>query len=247
ILFIIITVGILIINAIYYDNGDDWDEFSKWLNRCMLGNFDFRESKYPPYYLPTPKCMLLSDQDYYLAVRNGRCLLESETSFLDDIASTTIGIVGTLGNKSDLMLTLNLPDFNKEKSVFEGTVMIKSLTNPDRTPVELAISDGLKWLEISTVTPSIFFTPRKDNEVGEGEVYDFDKAKVEPAKEESLWNQLMAISHNQPMPTATNNTQSNKSDDSEAPKIGLYLIKWCLGQIRGDYDVTIRVNYWPEG
>ena len=33
----------------------------------------------------------------------------------------------------------------------------------------------------------------------------------------------------------------------EAPKIGLFLIKWCLGQIRGDYDVTIRVNYWPEG
>ncbi|OCG01692.1 hypothetical protein [Gilliamella sp. wkB308] len=33
----------------------------------------------------------------------------------------------------------------------------------------------------------------------------------------------------------------------EAPKVGLYLIKWCLGQIRGDYDVTIRVNYWPEG
>ena len=33
----------------------------------------------------------------------------------------------------------------------------------------------------------------------------------------------------------------------EALKIGLYLIKWCLGQIRGNYDVTIRVNYWPEG
>ncbi|MCX8574924.1 MULTISPECIES: hypothetical protein [unclassified Gilliamella] len=33
----------------------------------------------------------------------------------------------------------------------------------------------------------------------------------------------------------------------EAPKIGLFLIKWCLGQIRGSYDVTIRVNYWPEG
>ena len=33
----------------------------------------------------------------------------------------------------------------------------------------------------------------------------------------------------------------------EASKIGLYLIKWSLGQIRGNYDVTIRVNYWPEG
>ncbi|OCG01695.1 toxin VasX [Gilliamella sp. wkB308] len=247
ILFIIVTVGIIIINAIYYDNGDDWDEFSKWLNRCMLGNFDFRESKYPPYYLPTPKCMLLSDQDYYLAVRNGRCLLESETSLLDDIASTTIGITRALGRKSELMLNLNLPDFNRDKSEFEGTVIIKSLSNPDQTPVELAISNGFGALAISTITPSIFFTPRTDNAVGEGELYRMDESKEDSPKEESLWNQLMAISHNQPMPTTTNNTQSDKNDESEAPKIGLFLIKWCLGQIRGDYDVTIRVNYWPEG
>ncbi|MFQ1018199.1 hypothetical protein ACGH6R_00035 [Gilliamella sp. CG13] len=105
---------------------------------------------------------------------------------------------------------------NGEKSVFEGKITIKSLTNPNQTPVELAISDGLNWLEISTVTPSSFFTPRTDNVVGKGEVYDFDKAKVEPAKEESLWNQLMAVSHNQPMPTTTNNTQSDKSDDSSS-------------------------------
>ena len=136
---------------------------------------------------------------------------------------------------------------NGEKSVYEGKITIKSLTNPNQTPVELAISDGLKWLEISTITPSSFFTPRTDNAVGKGEVYDFDETKAEPAKEESLWNQLMAISHNQPMPMTTNNTQSNKSDESEAPKIGLYLIKWSLGKIKGKHDVTIRVNYWPEG
>ena len=136
---------------------------------------------------------------------------------------------------------------NGEKSVFEGKITIKSLTNPDQTSVELAISDGLEWLEISPVTTSSFFTSRTDNAVGEGEVYDFDKAKAEPAKEESLWNQLMAISHNQPMPTTTDNTQSDKSDESEAPKIGLYLIKWSLGKIKGKHDVTVRVNYWPEG
>ena len=33
----------------------------------------------------------------------------------------------------------------------------------------------------------------------------------------------------------------------EASKIGLYLIKWSLGKIKGKHDVTIRVNYWPEG
>ncbi|MWP78390.1 hypothetical protein GQ592_11890, partial [Gilliamella sp. Lep-s21] len=31
------------------------------------------------------------------------------------------------------------------------------------------------------------------------------------------------------------------------PKIGLYLIKWSLGKIKGKHDVTIKVNYWPEG
>ena len=33
----------------------------------------------------------------------------------------------------------------------------------------------------------------------------------------------------------------------EASKIGLYLIKWSLGKIKGKHDVTIKVNYWPEG
>ncbi|MFQ1041886.1 hypothetical protein [Gilliamella sp. CG16] len=33
----------------------------------------------------------------------------------------------------------------------------------------------------------------------------------------------------------------------EASKISLYLIKWSLGKIKGKHDVTIRVNYWPEG
>ena len=136
---------------------------------------------------------------------------------------------------------------NGEKSVFEGKITIKSLTYPERTPVELNIGYGEKFLEISTVTPSSFFTPRTDNAVGKGEVYDFDKAKVEAPEEKSLWNQLMAISHNQPMPTTTDNTQSDKSDESEAPKIGLYLIKWSLGEIEGKHDVTIKVNYWPEG
>ena len=137
--------------------------------------------------------------------------------------------------------------FNGEKSVFEGKITIKSLTNPNQTPVELVISDGLEWMEISPITTSSFFTPRTDNAVGKGEIYDFDESKTESPKEESLWNQLMAISHNQPMPTTTDNTQSDKSDESEAPKIGLYLIKWSLGKIKGKHDVTVRVNYWPEG
>ena len=105
---------------------------------------------------------------------------------------------------------------NGEKSVFEGTVMIKSLTNQNQTPVELVISDGLEWLEISPVTTSSFFTSRTDNAVGKDELYQMDKNKEDSPEEESLWNQLMAVSHNQPMPTTTENTQSDKSDDSSS-------------------------------
>ena len=100
--------------------------------------------------------------------------------------------------------------------MFEGTVMIKSLTNPDQTPVELAISNGFGALAISTITPSIFFTPRTDNAVGKDELYQMDKNKEDSPEDESLWNQLMAVSHNQPMPTTTENTQSDKSDDSSS-------------------------------
>ena len=105
---------------------------------------------------------------------------------------------------------------NGEKSVFEGKITIKSLTNPNQTPVELTISRGLRWLEISPVTTSSFFTPRTDNAVGKDELYQMDENKAESPKEESLWNQLMAVSHNQPIPTTTDNTQSDKSDDSSS-------------------------------
>ncbi|MWP50438.1 MULTISPECIES: hypothetical protein, partial [unclassified Gilliamella] len=107
--------------------------------------------------------------------------------------------------------------------MFKRKTTIKSLTYPEQTPVELNIGYGEKFLEISPVTTSSFFTPRTDNTVGEDEIYKMDETKAESPKEESLWNQLMAISHNQPMPTTTNNTQSDNTqsdkNNSEAPKI----------------------------
>ena len=30
-------------------------------------------------------------------------------------------------------------------------------------------------------------------------------------------------------------------------KIGLFLIKQCVGQIRGDHEVEVAINYWPNG
>ncbi|WP_146202411.1 hypothetical protein, partial [Frischella perrara] len=65
---VVIVACAAIIESIYYSDGSDWDELDKWLNRSMLGNYDHK-NKYPLYYLPTPICMKLSQQDFYLAVK----------------------------------------------------------------------------------------------------------------------------------------------------------------------------------
>jgi hypothetical protein len=36
-------------------------------------------------------------------------------------------------------------------------------------------------------------------------------------------------------------------DSNVKNQIGLFLIKWRLGQIKGHHEVSIRVNYWPNG
>jgi hypothetical protein len=35
--------------------------------------------------------------------------------------------------------------------------------------------------------------------------------------------------------------------DNNKNQIGLFLINWRLGQIKGHHEVSIRVNYWPNG
>ena len=36
----------------------------------------------------------------------------------------------------------------------------------------------------------------------------------------------------------------NPTNDSQT---GLFLIKQCVGQIRGDHEVEVSINYWPNG
>jgi hypothetical protein len=270
IIFIVISIGILIVNNIFYSDGSDWDEINKWLNRCMLGNFDFHQSKYPPYYLPTPKCMLLSEQDYYLAVNGGRCLLEAERSTLLEAADTIltntppmypIGVAYKLIEIDyDLMLTLNLPDFDRDKSVFEGKVTIKSLSKSNQTPVELTISHGGESLAITPLSSADFFTPRTEEQAESEELYRMDEKKKKQSKDEKLLIEMMDI-------TFDSKSDDNKSSDAsttdtpsdnkpiETPsdsklienQVGLFLIKWKLGKIKGKHEVSIRVNYWPTG
>ena len=236
---VFVGIGLAIISALYYSDGSDWDEIDKWLNRSMLGNFDFYESKYPPYYLPTPICMQLSQQDYYLAVNGGRCLLESES--------------GLMSNRYDIYLDLRLPDFNSEKSEFEGTVTIKPIIGES---VTLNISDGPMQLNIKQTTPvsvakrlvglTDFFSVATEPLDSNKELYNFYKeVEKKLGKDEVLWNELMAVTTGQALLAATPPTAD--ADNMEEIKIGLFLIKQRLGQINGVHNVMISVNYWPNG
>ncbi|WP_392564114.1 hypothetical protein RHO13_00165 [Orbus wheelerorum] len=236
---VFVGIGLAIISALNYSDGSEWDEIDKWLNRSMLGNFDFHASKYPPYYLPTPVCMQLSQQDYYLAVNGGICKLEPESSLMS--------------NQYDLYLTLNLPDFNEKISKFEGTVTIKPIIGES---VTLNISRGNGQLNIQRTTPALVakrlvsltnaFSVATGSLDNKKERYSMDeKIAKKLGKDEALWNALMAVTTGQSLTATTPATAG--ANNSDATKIGLFLIKQRLGQINGVHNASISVNYWPNG
>ena len=229
---LIIVIGTAIIEAIYYSDGSDWDELDKWLNRSMLGNYDHKD-KYPLYYLPTPICMRLSQQDFYLAINGGICKVEADSSWYD------------FWNNYDLYLDLRLPDFNKKNGWFEGTITVTSL---DSGQVDtLNIKHDYKRLEIVPSGSIANFKPIiRQSLDGKKEHYGFDDKEVkEVSNDEQQWNALMSLAAGQSLPTPTPSSElENPKNDS---KIGLFLIKQCVGQIRGDHEVEVAINYWPNG
>ena len=231
---LIVVIGTTIIEAIYYSDGSDWDELDKWLNRSMLGNYDHKD-KYPLYYLPTPICMRLSQQDFYLAVNGGICKVEADSSWYD------------FWNNYDLYLILNLPDFNPKLSIFEGIIMVTSLEN--RQAITLNIKRGRQKLEISPNGQIESFKPIIGQSLdGENEYYGMDKQEVKKmSNDEQQWNALMSLAAGQAIPAPTP-TPSSESENLESDsQIGLFLIKQCVGQIKGDHEVEVAINYWPNG
>lgn len=235
---VIIMVGTAIIQAIYYNDGSDWDELDKWLNRSMLGNYDHKD-KYPLYYLPTPICMRLSQQDFYLAINGGICKVEADSSWYD------------FWNNYDLYLELKLPDFNEEKAKLDGKIMVTSLENMQA--VSLNIKRGRQKLEISpngqmkNFKPVIRQSLDKDNES-----YGMDKQEVKKmSNDEQQWHTLMSLATGQALPAPTPTptpTPSSESENLESDsQIGLFSIKQCVGQIKGDHEVEVAINYWPNG
>ena len=230
---VVIVACAAIIESIYYSDGSDWDELDKWLNRSMLGNYDHKD-KYPLYYLPTPICMRLSQQDFYLAVNGGICKVEADSSWYD-----------FMNTDYDLYLMLNLPDFDKEKAKLDGTIMVTSLEN--RQTVILSIKHGRQKLEISPHGSIANFKPIiKQSLDGKKEYYRMDKHEVkEVSNDEQQWHTLMSLAAGQALSAPTPSSESeNPENDSQ---IGLFSIKQCVGQIRGDHEVEVAINYWPNG
>ena len=230
---LIIVIGMTIIEAIYYSDGSDWDELDKWLNRSMLGNYDHKD-KYPLYYLPTPICMRLSQQDFYLAVNGGICKVEADSSWYDYI-----------NTDYDLYLELRLPDFNKKKGWFEGTIMVMSSNN--RQVITLNIKHDYKRLEIVLHGSIANFKPINKQSLDEKNgYYDFKNNEVKDvSNDEQQWHTLMSLANGQALPAPTPSSElESPTNDSQT---GLFLIKQCVGQIKGDHEVEVAINYWPNG
>ena len=228
---VVIVACAAIIESIYYSDGSDWDELDKWLNRSMLGNYDHKD-KYPLYYLPTPICMKLSQQDFYLAVKGGRCVMETDSKWY-------------YFWNYDLYLDLRLPDFDEKKGWFEGTITVTTLDSGQVDTIN--IKHDYKRLEIVPSGSIANFKPIIGQSLdGKKEYYGFDDNEVkEMSNDEQQWNALMSLAAGQALPAPISSSElESPTNDS---KTGLFLIKQCVGQIRGDHEVEVAINYWPNG
>jgi hypothetical protein len=177
--------------------------------------------------------MQLSQQDYYLAVNGGLCKAEAEWRWYDQI-----------NTDYDIYLTLNLPDFNRDKAWFEGKVTIKSELGE---VITLNIVRGTERILVTPDKNSVLFKPATEKVLDKKkESYDMDKEKIKKlSADEKLWTKLMTIATGQPLPQVTQPSQENKRLSDNL--IGLFLIKQRLGQIRGDHQLSVYVNYWSNG
>lgn len=226
------VIGFILMLFDDYDNGKIWDGLGQWFNRCMLGNFD-KKSDYPPYYLPTPMCMKLSYQDFYLAVNGGLCKLE-------------------YGSGGALYLILNLPDFNMKKSKFTGAITIAY----ESGEAIFEISDGNGKLQVEQTKSTMFFTPTTSWFDKENERYEMDNKRVEISEDEKQWDQFMLTLTKAGHLEVENERIEDiapvkQAVDTDEEKIGLFLIRKRLGTNANVYTqsktVRVQVNYWPNG
>ncbi|OCG33189.1 MULTISPECIES: toxin VasX [unclassified Gilliamella] len=208
---IVLFLAPFVINFLFgtYDDGSNWDEMDKWINRSIFGKFA-RNDLYPPYPI-SDTGNYLSEQDFYLASRKGFCrtahyevqireLIDEGKKNKDkappykvngingivwgsDDQSELIDIINKTPNTSlyKLHLVMQLPDFVEDKAAFEGEITIRH--RGEQLETILQISDGKKELIVQPIQCNTkCFKPVHKNMVRNEEVENYDYLITDPDK-----------------------------------------------------------------
>ncbi|WP_392563381.1 hypothetical protein RHO13_08110 [Orbus wheelerorum] len=263
------------INYIFgtYDDGSGWDEMDKWVNRCIFGRFD-RGDLFPPFPI-SDTGNYLSNQDYYLASRKGFCkTTHYALTILGDIADevkkygqfSKPSVEDFMGAYYNLHLNMQLPDFDRESSNFEGVITIRHKDNKQESL--LMIRNGRNNLIIElTECNADYFLVVNDKMINKGKVqYGFyereDGAEEAKTKLDRLskikkdWLDMQTVLTIQSVagnvtsstPTIEKTIGSpNQSSNSTEDNVGLFIINQMLGRVAGEFEVICQIKYWPTG
>jgi hypothetical protein len=201
---IVLFLAPFVINFLFgtYDDGSDWDEMEKWINRSIFGNFA-RNDLYPPYPI-SDTGNYLSEQDFYLASRKGFCrtahyelsnfeqidknfengILFSGGTLCNSILGykiAKIAVENQITTQYKLHLVMQLPDFVKSKAAFEGEITIRH--RGEQLETILQVSHGKKELTVQPIQCNTkCFKPVHKNMVRNKKIETYDYLKADPDK-----------------------------------------------------------------
>ncbi len=281
---IVLLLAPMIINFLFgsYDDGTEWDEMEKWLNRSIFGNFN-RNDLYPPYPI-SDTGNYLSEQDFYLASRKGFCRTAHYVVKLQDLDKEAKNKKSNNANrkklpivnwgtddqreiieqinaskdrkKHNLHLVMQLPDFDREKSTFDGKVIIRHRKAELITVLNVSHGEEELVIKEEKANPDYFqlvndsMTRNKNQEH-----YRFFKVnandklkywlemqqKVEPTPAKKTDNKNFVEKENTKLEDILNNSQNKE------PTIGLFMINQMLGRVIGEFEAICSIQYFPKG
>jgi hypothetical protein len=221
---IVLFLAPFVINFLFgtYDDGSDWDEMDKWINRSIFGKFA-RNDLYPPYPI-SDTGNYLSEQDFYLASRKGTCrtahyevpireLLEEGRNNKNEAPPYKVnGINGIVWGSDDiseiidiieqtpnmpqhkLHLVMQLPDFVKSKAAFEGEITIRH--RGEQLETILQVSHGKKELTVQPIQCNTkCFKPVHKNMVRDEERETYKYLQADPDKQNQALETWYKMQH----------------------------------------------------
>ncbi|WP_392563373.1 hypothetical protein RHO13_08070 [Orbus wheelerorum] len=262
-----------------YDDGSTWDEIDKWLNRTMLGKFG-RSDLLPPYPITDTGLYLSDQDFYLASQGGKLSLLSREVDYDMKLAEQEklapnmpkpiiqvayppklpeskpihfprpMGESNDQGPYHDLYLTLNLPDFTDEISVFDGRIEISH--RPSNSKTIFTFTEGSRRLNIKLFESTSRDYLKAEEKDGITRVYENiygfleedSKKSDKIVKKDSDWLAMQNII--EPSLLAVPVTEQSLSI-SQPPETGLWMINQLLGRIQGAHYVSCYVNYWPQG